>query len=168
VPAELHQLAAELDQVTAGLSSALDELREFARGIHPAILTEGGLPRALTALARRSAVPVRLDVRMRERLPEPVEVGAYYVVSEALANTAKHANASSAAVEVEAVDGILRVSVRDNGVGGADFSHGSGLVGLKDRVEALGGHISLASGRGAGTAVEVELPLEPDPARASA
>jgi signal transduction histidine kinase len=159
IPPGLGGLVAELDGVAAGLNDALDELREFARGIHPAILAEGGLTAALSTLARRSAVAVALDVRVRERLPEPVEVGAYYVVSEALANAAKHAEASSAVVEVEALDGVLRVCVRDDGVGGADFAQGSGLVGLKDRAEALGGRILLESPRGAGTSVEVELPL---------
>jgi signal transduction histidine kinase len=164
VPPELGELAAELDGVAAGLVGALDELHEFARGIHPAILAEGGLAPALRTLARRSAVAVALNVRVHGRLLEPIEVGAYYVVSEALTNAAKHAGASYAAVEVEAVDGVLRVSVRDDGVGGADFAHGSGLVGLKDRVEALGGRLSLESPRGAGTSVEVELPLTADAA----
>jgi len=159
VPPELEELAAELDDVARGLSSALDELREFARGIHPAILVEGGLARALRSLARRSAVPVELDVHAGTSLPEPIEVAVYYVVSEALANVAKHAEASTAAVDVEPIDGVVRVSVRDDGIGGADFAPGSGLVGLKDRVEALGGRISLESQRGAGTAIEVELPL---------
>jgi signal transduction histidine kinase len=164
IPPDLGELAAELDGVAAGLNGVLDELREFARGIHPAILSEGGLAPALRTLARRSAVPVALTVRAEGRLPEPIEVGAYYVVSEALANAAKHSEASSAAVDVEAVDGVLRVAVRDDGVGGADFAHGSGLVGLRDRVEALGGRISVESQRGAGTSVEVELPLTPDAA----
>jgi signal transduction histidine kinase len=159
VPPELDALAAELGGVAAGLNHALDDLREFARGIHPAILAEGGLAAALSTLARRSAVAVDLDVRVHQRLPEPIEVGAYYVVSEARANASKHAEASSAFVEVEALDDVLRVSVRDDGVGGADFAHGSGLVGLKDRVEALGGRIGLESPHGMGTSVEVELPL---------
>jgi signal transduction histidine kinase len=152
-------VAAELDGVAAGLTGALDELREYARGIHPAILAEGGLKPALKTLARRSSVPVQLEVRTEGRLPEPVEVGAYYVVSESLANTAKHANASTVAVDVEAGDGILLVRVDDDGVGGADFTRGSGLVGLRDRVEALGGRISLQSEPGAGTALQAELPL---------
>ncbi len=160
MPPELSPLAAELDGVTAGLTDALDELREFARGIHPVILTEGGLGPALKGLARRSAVPVELDVRAMGRLREPVEVAAYYVVSEALTNAAKHANASSVAVGVEAADGVLRISVRDDGAGGARFAHGTGLVGLKDRVEALGGRIWLESPSGAGTSLEAELPLD--------
>ena len=159
VPAELEALDAELDRVAAGLTSTLDELREFARGIHPGILAERGLGAALKTLARRSAVPVVLEVRVDARLSEAIEVGVYYVVSEALANVAKHAQATTVAVDVEAVDGVLRVSVRDDGVGGADPAHGSGLVGLKDRVEALGGRMSIRSERGAGTELLVELPL---------
>jgi PAS domain S-box-containing protein len=158
VPAELDELAAELDRVAAGLNGALEELLEFARGIHPAILAEGGLGPALRTLARRSAVPVELDMRTEGRWPEPVEVGAYYVVSEALANAAKHAHASMVAVDVEADDRVLRVCVRDDGVGGADFARGSGLVGLKDRVEVLGGRIALRSDPGLGTSLSVELP----------
>ncbi|MEN3281706.1 MAG: hypothetical protein V7607_2846, partial [Solirubrobacteraceae bacterium] len=114
---------------------------------------------ALKTLARRSPVPVELTVSVAGRMPEPIEVGAYFVVSEALTNAAKHADASSVAVDVEAVDGVLRLCVRDDGVGGADFGRGSGLVGLKDRVEALGGRIAVESARGAGTALRVELPL---------
>jgi signal transduction histidine kinase len=151
-------LAAELDRVAAGLNGALEELLEFARGIHPAILAEGGLGPALRTLARRSAVPVELDMRTEGRWPEPVEVGAYYVVSEALANAAKHAHASMVAVDVEADDRVPRVCVRDDGVGGADFARGSGLVGLKDRVEVLGGRIALRSDPGLGTSLSVELP----------
>ena len=163
VPPELGELAAELDHIAAGITLTLDELREYARGIHPAILAEAGLGAALKTLARRSAVPVELELRAVERLPEPVEVGAYFVVSESLANVAKHADASVAYVRVMAVDNALHISVRDDGVGGAVFEHGSGLVGLKDRIEALGGQITVESPRGAGTAVEVMLPLAPYP-----
>jgi PAS domain S-box-containing protein len=159
LPPDLDKLSAELDQVATGLTGALDELREFARGIHPAALAEGGLLPSLQMLARRSTVPVHLEVLTEGRLPERVEVGAYYVVSEALANVAKHANASKVAVEVKAGEGALWVCVRDDGVGGADFARGSGLVGLKDRVEALGGRIALQSEPGAGTALSIELPL---------
>jgi signal transduction histidine kinase/HAMP domain-containing protein len=158
-PPELGELEAELAEIAGGITDVLDDLREMARGIHPAILAEGGLGPALKTLARRSAVPVELDVRTMGRLPEPIEVGAYFVVSEALTNVAKHARASSVVVDVEAVDGVLRLCVRDDGVGGADFGRGSGLVGLKDRVEALGGQIGVESARGAGTALRVELPL---------
>jgi signal transduction histidine kinase len=159
VPAELPELSGELAEVAAELSAVQEELREFARGIHPAILAEGGLGPALRALARRSKLPVRVDVRPRGRLPEPLEAGAYYVVSEALTNVAKHARASTVAVVVEAGGGVLRVHVRDDGVGGAGLGRGSGLIGLKDRVEALGGRISLDSPPGVGTSLSVELPL---------
>ena len=114
---------------------------------------------ALKALARRSAVPVHLTVQVKGRLPEPVEIAAYYVVSEALTNTAKHAHATIVDVELVAGDGDLRVRVRHDGRGGAHFGHGSGLVGLKDRAEALGGRLSLNSPPGAGTALEIALPL---------
>jgi signal transduction histidine kinase len=159
VPPELSQLGADLERVTTGLTDALDELREYARGIHPAILAEHGLGPALKPLTRRCPMPVDLDIRTDGRLPEPIEVAAYYVVSEALTNAAKHAHAPKAAVEVEAGDGVLRISVRDDGCGGADFTRGSGLVGLKDRVEALGGGIWIHSPRGAGTTLRAELPL---------
>jgi signal transduction histidine kinase len=167
VPPGLGQLDAELEDVATGITDVLDDVREMARGIHPAILAEGGLRPALKTLARRSAVPVTVDVRPERRLPEPIEVGAYFVVSEALANAAKHADAQVVEVEVDAADDILRVSVRDDGVGGADFSRGSGLVGLKDRVEALGGRIAVESPPNAGTTVRVELPLSGEPESSS-
>jgi len=117
-----------------------------------------GLRSALRALARRSAVPVRVDVRTAGRMPEPVEIAAYFAVFEALTYTAKHARASAAEVEVATGEGVLRVRVSDDGCGGADVSHGSGLAGLKDRVEAFGGRISLHSPPGAGTAPESSCP----------
>jgi len=141
------------------VTGALEELREIARGLHPAVLAESGLRPALRALARRSAVPVNIDVRLAGRLAESAEIAAYYTVAEALTNAAKHARASAADVEVAADGGVLRVCVRDDGRGGAGFGHGSGLVGLRDRVEALGGQIFLDSPRGAGTSLRVELPL---------
>ena len=159
VPSHLGELGDELEQVADGLEGVLDELREMARGIHPAILAKGGLAPALKTLARRWTVPVKLDMRAVARLPERVEVATYYVVSEALTNAAKHAQASLVNVEVETVEGALRLCVRDDGVGGADPIRGSGLVGLKDRVEALGGAITIQSPPGSGTAVRVELPL---------
>jgi signal transduction histidine kinase len=140
------------------LTRAQEELREFAHGVHPAVLTEAGLAPAFKTLARRSPVPVQLDVRTTARLPEHVEVTAYYVVSEALANAAKHASASAITVDVEAIGGVLSVSVRDNGGGGADLSGGTGLIGLKDRVEAIGGKLTLRSSPGRGTSLVVELP----------
>jgi signal transduction histidine kinase len=160
VPPALPGLRAQLVRVADALTGALDDLRELSRGIHPAILSEGGLSLALKALARRSAVPVELDVHIQTRLPEPIEVAAYYVASEALANAAKHANASIAHVEVQAHGDRLHLSVRDDGVGGATPKHGSGLTGLTDRVEAVGGTISLASPPGEGTTLEVNLPID--------
>ena len=158
-PGGAGEMVRRLDTVAAGLDAALDELREIARGIHPAALAEGGLRPALKALARRCAVPVNLSVQVARRLPPSVEIAAYYVVSEALTNMAKHAGAPAADVEVVVSGNTLRVSVRDRGRGGADFGHGSGLVGLKDRVEALGGRISLHSPPGKGTTLEAHIPL---------
>jgi signal transduction histidine kinase len=152
-------LAAQMNLVAGEIHGVLNELREIARGIHPAILAEGGLRPALTTLARRCAVPVRLDLELDRRLPEPVELAAYYVINEALANTAKHAHATSTDVRVAADGGLLRISVRDDGQGGADPARGSGLTGLRDRVEALGGQLTLRSPRGAGTTLGVALPL---------
>jgi len=159
VPPELNQLEGELSHVADGLARLQEELREIARGIHPAILAEGGVERALKALARRSSVPVELDMRARGRLPERVEVATYYIAAEALTNAAKHANASVVRVAVEASEGVLRLSVSDDGGGGADPTRGSGLVGLKDRVQTLGGTIAVRSPPGAGTFMHVELPL---------
>ena len=159
VPPELR---AQLARIADGLTGALEELRELSRGIHPAILSEGGLGPALKALARRSAVPVELQVNAPARLPEAVEVAAYYVVSEALANAAKHAHASVAQVEAQADDGVLHVSVRDDGVGGAALGGGSGLVGLADRVEAVGGTIQVESPAGHGTRLQIDLPIRGD------
>jgi signal transduction histidine kinase/uncharacterized protein YoaH (UPF0181 family) len=160
VPPELREHQAELSHVAEGLTSVLDGLREIALGIHPAILAEGGLGPALKTLAHRSPIPVELEVRAEARLPEHVEVTAYYVVSEALTNAAKHAQASNVQVEVEVLERVLRVVVRDDGRGGADPAGGSGLLGLKDRSEAIGGRILLESMRGMGTVLRVELPLE--------
>ena len=169
VPPDAGELAARLDDLAGGLTSALDDLRELARGIHPAVLAEGGLRPALKALARRSGVPVEVDVQVDGRLPERVETAAYYLVAEALTNTAKHAEASVVCVDVhtgpdphEAVPGhLLRVSVRDDGRGGARLDGGTGLLGLRDRVETLGGRLRIQSPAGAGTTVEAELPLGP-------
>ncbi len=163
VPAGLSDLSAELGRVSAGLTDTLDELREYARGIHPAILTERGLVPALKALVRRSPVPVTLDVRADTRLPERIEVTAYYIVSEALTNAAKHASASAVRVTLNAAGGVVRLSVGDDGVGGADPAGGSGLVGLKDRIEAIGGTLIVQSGRGEGTCLVAELPAGAGP-----
>jgi signal transduction histidine kinase/uncharacterized protein YoaH (UPF0181 family) len=160
IPADLGQHQAELSHVVQGLMGVLDGLREIALGIHPANLAEGGLGPALKTIARRSPIPVELDVRVEERLPESVEVAAYYVVSEALTNTAKYARASVVHVDVDAQGGTLCVEVRDDGLGGTDPARGTGLLGLKDRVEAIGGTISIESPPGAGTYLRVELPLD--------
>ena len=166
-PPEASQLATSLDGVVDGLTRVLEELREIAHGLHPAALAEGGLHPALKALARRSAVPVRLDVAVDGRLPEPIELAAYYVVSEALTNTIKHAHATVIDVQVAADPGVLQVRVRDDGRGGADPTRGSGLVGLTDRVEALGGHIRVNSPPGEGTTIQLDLPLTASPPSAS-
>ena len=137
----------------------LEELRELSQGLHPALLHQGGLSRALSALARKSSVAVTLDVDVPKRLPESVEIAVYYVVSESLANIAKHSNASEVSVSVAVDDGRARATIADDGVGGAEVSRGSGLVGLVDRVEALGGHLALDSPPGAGTRISIELPL---------
>jgi signal transduction histidine kinase len=161
-PAEAVELWAQLTELAVGLTDALEELQELSRGIHPAILTEGGLGPALKALARRSAIPVELDVPMGTRLPEPIEVAAYYVASEALTNSAKHAQASVVFLSAHIVDRRLHLTVRDDGIGGADPTSGSGLIGLTDRVQALGGTMTLRSLRGDGTTLTVELPINLD------
>jgi signal transduction histidine kinase len=160
VPKQLGELDRNLAYVADGLASVGEELREISRGIHPAILSDGGLGPALRALARRSTVAVELDVRPDRRLPERVEVAAYYVVSEALTNAAKHAHASAVHVDVDAGDSIVKLAIRDDGVGGADPRRGSGLIGLTDRVEALGGRIEMASPVGSGTSLMVRIPIE--------
>ena len=150
---------AGLSRIAAGLADAVAELQELSRGIHPAVLSEHGLGPALRTLARRSAVPVDLDITTNARCPEPIEIAAYYVTSEALANTMKHAQASHAEISLSTRNGSLLLSIRDDGVGGADPARGSGLAGLTDRVEALGGSIHLHSTAGAGTHITVDLPL---------
>jgi signal transduction histidine kinase len=160
VPTELEEARRTIGLVAGELNEVIDELREIARGIHPAILSEGGLGPAFRTLARRSAIPIELDNVIEHRLPEPIEVAAYYVVSEALTNAAKHANASRVEVEAAVQGSTLRLSIRDDGTGGADPAAGSGLVGLRDRVEALGGSIEITSLPRQGTCVAVQLPLE--------
>jgi signal transduction histidine kinase len=160
VPKEMSRHQDELSHIAEGLTTALDGLREIALGLHPAILAEGGLGPALKTLAQRSPIPVQLEVRTVGRLPESIEVAAYYVVSETLANAAKHSCASQVRVEVEVRDRALCIAVGDDGVGGADPTRGSGLLGLKDRAEAIGGTISLESRQGVGTSLIAELPLD--------
>jgi signal transduction histidine kinase len=157
-PPDLIELRQQLSTAATSLGSVVEELREISRGLHPPILSEGGLAPALRALARRSAVPVALNVHVPGRLAERVEVAAYYVASEALANVAKHAQAATVWIDAEQHDGIVELRVRDDGVGGADPEHGSGLVGIMDRVEALGGHLEVVSRPGEGTVLQAELP----------
>jgi signal transduction histidine kinase len=161
VPPELPDVNEQLARLREGMTEALEELQEIARGIHPAILARGGLASALRALCRRSGVPIDIQVHTRTRLPEPVEVAAYYVVSEALANVAKHARASAVHVTVDERLDILDITISDNGRGGADPTRGSGLVGLTDRLDVLGGKIEVESPYGAGTTLRVTLPIEP-------
>jgi signal transduction histidine kinase len=160
VPADGNDFRSEVSRIAAGLADAVEELQEVSRGIHPAILSQGGLGPALRTLARRSAIPVELDVTTDARLPESIEVAAYFVVSEAMANAAKHAQASQMEISLAAGEGRLLVSIRDDGVGGADAQRGTGLVGLTDRVEALGGSIRVSSPPGDGTTLIATLPLE--------
>jgi signal transduction histidine kinase len=157
VPPAVPELKWELARVADGLTDVLRDVREISRGIHPAVLSERGLEPAVKALARRSPVPVELTLRVPRRLPDRVELGAYYIVSEALANVAKHANAQVVTISVEAGRGVLSLSVRDDGVGGAD-PDGSGVTGLRERAEALGGTLKLTSPPGRGTSVDVRLP----------
>jgi PAS domain S-box-containing protein len=153
----------EAERLLAGagdeLSLALEELRELARGIHPAVLTDRGLAAALEAVAQRAPVPVELETLPERRLPDPVEAAAFYVVSESLANVAKYAQASSARISVSADNGYAVVEVADDGVGGADPAHGTGLRGLRDRVEALDGRLELDSPPGGGTQVRAVIPI---------
>ncbi|HEY1818650.1 MAG TPA: sensor histidine kinase [Trebonia sp.] len=160
LPVQPEPVATEVAHVAAELLEVIDDLREISRGIHPAVLSSAGLGPALRTLARRSVVPVDVEVRIEGRLPGPVEVCAYYIVAEMLTNTAKHARASVVHVTAEVRDASLLISVRDDGVGGAQPSGGSGLVGLRDRVEALGGTFSVDSPAGHGTAVSARLPIE--------
>ena len=162
-----HPAAELLDSAGDELMQALEELRELARGIHPAVLSDQGLRAALGALTGRSPVPVRLDVELGSELPPPVEAAAYYVVAESLTNIAKYAEAAVVEIVVRSDAQGARVEVRDDGVGGADPATGTGLRGLADRVDALGGVLQVTSPAGAGTTVTAEVPLEtagPEPA----
>ncbi len=159
VPAELGGLEAAIGKVADELNGVVEDLREIARGIHPVILSEGGLGPALRTLARRASIAVELDLAAIGRLPEPVEVAAYYVVSEALTNATRHAHASVVCVAAEERGDSLRLSIRDDGAGDADPARGSGLIGLRDRAEALGGSLEVSSPPGEGTLILVLLPL---------
>jgi signal transduction histidine kinase len=155
-----EELKQQLFNAVEELSSALTDVQEISRGIAPPLLTARGLPPALRSLARRSPVPVKLDVRIDGRLPKPIETAIYYSVSEALTNLAKHARASVVEVHVRLQDTTVRLSVRDDGVGGADLRSGSGLLGLKDRVGALDGRIDVVSPAGGGTSLLIDIPIK--------
>jgi PAS domain S-box-containing protein len=160
IPEGQQDLRDRLSNVVDGLVGVSTELQEISRGIHPAILSKGGLGPAIKTLARRSAVPVALDLNVDRRLPESVEVAAYYVVAEALTNAAKHAQASEVKVFAVTGDKELHLTIRDDGIGGAVSGAGSGLIGLKDRVEALAGRLSISSPAGSGTTLDVVIPLQ--------
>jgi signal transduction histidine kinase len=156
VPADVR---AEVDEVRDELAATRQELRELSQGVHPTILVELGLGAAVRALARRSPLPVRVQARVSGRLPRSCEITAYYVAAEAFTNAAKHANASAVDIGIEQGHGTLTLHVRDDGVGGADARRGSGLTGLRDRVEAVGGSMTVDSPAGGGTALTVLLPI---------
>jgi signal transduction histidine kinase len=158
VPPDRDDLKVMLAEAVSGLTDVFQELQEISRGIHPATLSTGGLRAAFKTLARRSPVPVNLDITIEQRLPESVEVAAYYVVAEALTNAAKHARASEVKVAARVTDESLDLLVADDGIGGADSGKGSGLIGLKDRIEALGGNLRVASPPGGGTALTITIP----------
>jgi signal transduction histidine kinase len=159
LPPGLSEVRSGIGDMADELTEVLDELREMSRGIHPAILTEGGLGPALRTLARRSTIPVELDVRAGTRFPEPVEVAAYYAASEALTNTAKHAGASYVEILLEERRNAVWLSVKDDGAGGADPGRGTGLLGIRDRVEALGGSFEVSSSPNTGTLLQAAFPL---------
>jgi signal transduction histidine kinase len=156
-PASAEPLLAEADNE---LEQALIELRELARGIHPAMLTTHGLVTALDALTQRAPIPIQVTRIPENRLPEPVEAAIYYLVAEAITNVAKYAQATQATVAVERSNGTVNVVVTDDGVGGAEPEHGTGLVGLTDRIEALGGRLRIESPRGRGTRLSAEIPCD--------
>jgi signal transduction histidine kinase len=158
LPAGLGSVRAQLAEIVDGLVGVSRDLQEISRGIHPAILSRGGLGPALKALARRSSVPVELRAGIGQRLPDSVEVAAYYIVAESLTNAAKHAQATEVTVTVDTDGANLRLSIRDNGIGGADSGRGSGLIGLRDRAEALGGRLEVSSPIGSGTSLLATIP----------
>jgi signal transduction histidine kinase len=157
IPHGHEELKCELARIEEGLREAMENVREISRGLHPAILSQCGLGPAVKVLARRSPVPVRLRADIDGRLPDPVEIGAYYIISEALANAAKHAKATIVEVSIEQRGQFLDLAVRDDGVGGADGG-GPGLAGLSDRIDALAGRMQLLSPPGGGTHLFVKLP----------
>jgi signal transduction histidine kinase len=159
VPSELGSVREQISDAVVGLTSASADLRELARGIHPAISSKGGLGPALKMLARRCTIPVTLHLKLDGPIPESAEVAAYYVVAEAITNATRHAHASGLDIDLVINGSDLVLSIRDDGVGGANTRNGSGLIGLIDRVEALGGHMQIASPPGGGTALHVAIPI---------
>jgi signal transduction histidine kinase len=159
VPPGQERLQARLSETVRGLSCVLEDLQEISRGLHPAILSKAGLKPALKALARRSAAPVELDLQIRSRLEDRLEVAIYYIAAEALTNAVQHASASLVRIRLRAVGDDIRLTVEDDGVGGAAFGVGLGLIGIKDRVEALGGTIEVTSPSGKGTSLIVNIPV---------
>ncbi len=162
VPEELQPLKDQISGLVSVVSGVSAEVQEISRGLHPAVLSRGGLAPALKALARRCTVPTALELKIDRRLPDSVEVGAYYVVAEALTNAAKHAQASAVEVCAHATNNHLRLEIRDDGIGGAARDKGSGLTGLADRVEALRGEMTIQSPPGRGTSLLVTIPVESD------
>ncbi|MET7402356.1 DUF4118 domain-containing protein [Dactylosporangium sp. NPDC005572] len=160
MPPELNRYRAQLSHTAQGLNSVFKSLQEVSRGIHPAIMSKGGLGASIRTLARRSGIPVELDLNISRRLPEHTEVAVYYIVSEALANAAKHARATMVHVNAEAEDAVFRLSIQDDGIGGACLSKGTGLIGLQDRIEAIGGHMEVVSPASHGTALLVKIPID--------
>jgi signal transduction histidine kinase len=160
IPSGQDELRHRLCGIAQAVDNAVAELQEISRGLHPSILARGGLKQALSTLARRSAVPVRLDISEERQIPERLEVTVYYIVAEALANTVKHAQATEVQVDLITSGALTRLTVRDDGVGGADPSRGSGLTGLTDRVIALGGRMEIISPPGGGTTLRVGIPPE--------
>jgi signal transduction histidine kinase len=163
VPDELVELKGDLAELASDVAGISAELREISRGIYPGILSEGGLAAAFKALGRRSHIPVSFDLSIEQSLPDTVAVAAYYVAAEALTNAAKHSHASEGSMIAAVRDGVLYLSIHDNGIGGADLGKGSGLVGLNDRVEAFGGHMTVTSPQGCGTTISVSIPVDAQP-----
>ncbi len=159
VPSELSSVKRQIGEAVAGLAEASNDLRELARGIHPAILSRGGLGPALKVLARRCTIPVALQLSLEGDISESAGVVAYYVVAEAITNAVRHAHATAINIDAETTGSHLVLSIRDDGVGGADSRNGSGLIGLADRVEALGGHLQVVSPFSGGTALHVSIPV---------
>jgi signal transduction histidine kinase len=160
LPSALAPIRKELAEIVDGLTGVSRELQEISRGIRPAVLSQGGLRPAVKTLARRSAVPVQLEVTINQRLPDAVEVAVYYIVAESLTNAAKHAGASEIWISVDTDGANVVLSIRDDGVGGADRGRGSGLIGLADRAEALGGHLEISSPVGCGTSLLATIPFQ--------